>query len=73
MVTPTRRAVCCEDQLTCEPCSRPVCEEHTLAIASCVDVGVHHLDCVDDCSACAAARARDVEQDHLDALWNGWK
>lgn len=55
--------ICCEDATLCNSCGDFVCAEHSAEVASCVEIGIHHLICVTDCSDCRRAHAQDVADD----------
>lgn len=54
---------CCDELRTCAPCGNDVCAEHSAEVASCVEVGIHHLTCVSACTDCSLAHAQDVADD----------
>lgn len=54
---------CCDELRTCAPCGDDVCAEHSAEVASCVEVGIHHLTCVSACIDCSRAHAQDVADD----------
>lgn len=56
-------AVCCDELRTCAPCGDDVCAEHSAEVASCVEVGIHHLTCVSACTDCSRTHAQDVADD----------
>lgn len=53
----------CDEITVCTACDRHVCAEHTHGVASCIEIGIHHLDCLDDCEYCTRQAAEDNAAD----------
>jgi len=53
----------CPDQTACTICQAGMCPEHSTEFTTCVDGGIHHRDCEDDCRPCVSAAHEDAHRD----------
>lgn len=61
----------CDGATTCTVCDVDVCAEHSDDTTRCVDGGLHHNDCTDQCQPCLGAHADDLAEDRAIEAWKG--